>query len=859
MTRKRTAGSEPNVQAGRPSGLMNNAQMAGAKQMHADYLAYASSLSPQLPAADRKALLATKFTELCGALFDTPAFEGAIVEGDKSRNRAAWVGALRRKITNAKSFHKKKNPAGASVSVDVASTKTMSPPGPLDAVDSATIHAMRRGFLLLHGEFTPRELFVYLERETIAAEIQRLKDQDSHILGGALYQHVVKQLWTEEKQQEYANKVDPLAEDIEANQDLFPSLLSKGIADILKRGLLGTALVKVSVAVRDPAGNLTASILYEGYDSDNSEPIAHVPVKMEADAWVRDADAILPRVEPPMPDLPINDDGLPIWPFVNLPQTSLGQIAAIVKQYSDAVWFHAVAHSATNPCFPAEEFADNPSAFLDTLEFKLPTPLPPAILNDNFTLAQFFETVSNAGNPFHFRPADDIAKRYQEADGADLMLAGVAGQDACLAQALGFQEPELIALLNHVGTPPLPHDDDANAAKMDGADPQAPPPGDDANTAKDGIEPQAPPFGDDANATKMDGVDPQAPPPGDDANTAKDGIEPQAPPFGDDANATKMDGADPQAPPPGDDANTAKDGIEPQAPPFGDDANATKMDGVDPQAPPDDTSAAKMDSIDPQAPPPDDDANTLNVDGAQAKPQASQASTTAPAIANKLDELVAAAAAAASLTALPFAGAAEAITISTGHIADSTHRPANTAHSAGGLDALIAAAAASLSPPGIGASSTPTTPAAPATEGVEIAVITVASSATRTSLDPLRPSVPSRQTLDPQAAGEGTQVLRAQRQTRGSLRAALADKGSSSATQSKTSTSHSAGGPPDGSKKKRKWYWKCPVTGDVIEDDELPDDARPAKKPKHTSSTYKENALQGAGSSKARGKKSRKQ
>ncbi|KAH6874859.1 hypothetical protein BKA70DRAFT_1449188 [Coprinopsis sp. MPI-PUGE-AT-0042] len=771
MTRKRTAGSEPNIQAGRPSGLMNNAQMAGAKQMHADYLAYASSLSPQLPAADRKALLATKFTELCGALFDTPAFEGAIVEGDKSRNRAAWVGALRRKITNAKSFHKKKNPAGASVSVDVASTKTMSPPGPLDAVDSATIHAMRRGFLLLHGEFTPRELFVYLERETIAAEVQRLKDQDSHILGGALYQHVVKQLWTEEKQQEYANKVDPLAEDIEANQDLFPSLLSKGIADILKRGLL--------------AGNLTASILYEGYDSENSEPIAHVPVKMEADAWVRDADAILPRVEPPMPDLPINDEGLPIWPFVNLPQTSLGQIAAIVKQYIDAVWFHAVAHSATNPCFPAEEFADNPSAFLDTLEFKLPTPLPPAILNDNFTLAQFFETVSNAGNPFHFRPADDIAKRYQEADGADLMLAGVAGQDACLAQALGFQEPELLALLNHVGTPPLPHDDDANAAKMDGADPQAPPPGDDAKTAKDGIEPQAPPFGDDANATKMD--------------------------------------------------------------------------GVDPQAPPDDTSAAKMDSIDPQAPPPDDDANTLNVDGAQAKPQASQASTTAPAIANKLDELVAAAAAAASLTALPFAGAAEAITISTGHIADSTHRPANTAHSAGGLDALIAAAAASLSPPGIGASSTPTTPAAPATEGVEIAVITVASSATRTSLDPLRPSVPSGQTLDPQAAGEGTQVLRAQRQTRGSLRAALADKGSSSPTQSKTSTSHSAGGPPDGSKKKRKWYWKCPVTGDVIEDDELPDDARPAKKPKHTSSTYKENALQGAGSSKARGKKSRKQ
>jgi hypothetical protein len=44
------------------------------------------------------------------------------------------------------------------------------------------------------------------------------------------------------------------------NQDLFPHLLSKGLADILERGLLGTALVKVSVAVKDPAGDMTTSV-----------------------------------------------------------------------------------------------------------------------------------------------------------------------------------------------------------------------------------------------------------------------------------------------------------------------------------------------------------------------------------------------------------------------------------------------------------------------------------------------------------------------------------------------------------------------------------------------------------------------
>ncbi|KAH6916337.1 hypothetical protein BKA70DRAFT_1419242 [Coprinopsis sp. MPI-PUGE-AT-0042] len=268
------------VHLGRPSELMSHAQMTQANEMHLEVKRYAQSLPPGISEQDRKRLLTAKLTVLASELLDTPLFMVDIKEGDPKRNRAKWMEALRRKVRNQKSRQPKTDTASAGAS---SSSGPVLPPGPLDAVEDEKMHTIRRCFLLMRGEFSARELFIFEEGEAIKAEMQRLADNGSLLVGGALRNHAIKLLWTDEKKEEYADKVDPDLGDIEANQDLFPTLLAKALADILKRGVLGTALVKVLVAVQDPTGDLTSSIFYEGFDSANSKPITHLSRKAEGD------------------------------------------------------------------------------------------------------------------------------------------------------------------------------------------------------------------------------------------------------------------------------------------------------------------------------------------------------------------------------------------------------------------------------------------------------------------------------------------------------------------------------------------------------------------------------------------------
>ncbi|KAH6910247.1 hypothetical protein BKA70DRAFT_1424795 [Coprinopsis sp. MPI-PUGE-AT-0042] len=403
----------PNVLVGRRSSIMNTEQAIGANEMVDKYAEYADSLSPQLPEKQRTALLGSKFEELFDELFASPAFQNAVVEGDPTRNTAAWFAKLKKKLSNYMSRRDR------ALRAESASLRTMT--------------TIRRCLLLFRGEFSPRDTKV------------------PSLVGGALLNHVIKLLWTDEKKAEYADQADPTSEDIDINQQLFSSLLAKGLADILTRGLLGTALVKVSVATQNPTGDLTTTIFYEGFDSMTSKAIAHSLLVEDADDWLIEADCIIPRIQPPMPDLPLDNDGLPLWPLINIDETSITQLTSILNHYTDAVWFHAVPCSTANPCFPATEFADDPSKFLDTKKFKIPTSIPP-VLDDIFKLARYFESTSRTGVPFHFLSASEIASSHLAARGEGHVLAG-AGEEASLAQALGiFEPPEVDAV--HKSQPP---------------------------------------------------------------------------------------------------------------------------------------------------------------------------------------------------------------------------------------------------------------------------------------------------------------------------------------------------------------------------------------------------------------------
>ncbi|KAH6905652.1 hypothetical protein BKA70DRAFT_1225361 [Coprinopsis sp. MPI-PUGE-AT-0042] len=748
--------SKPTALVGRRSSLMNKEQVIGANEMRDIYVAYSDSLSPHLPENQRTSLLTTKFDDLFDELFATPAFETASVKGDPKRNTAAWSEKLKKKLSNYMSRRNLARRAASSAQSISNGSAPASPPGPLSTVSPETLTAIRRARLLLRGEFPPREVFIFKEKDAIAAEVERLKDEGTDLVGGVLLNHAIKLLWTDEKKAEYADQVDPTSEDIDANQELFSSLLTKALADILTRGLLGTALIKVSIATQNETGDLTTTIFYKGFDAATSEPIAYSPLAEDGGDWQIEANSIIPRFKFPMPELPLDNDGLPLWPSISIHETSITQLASIVSHYIDAVWFHAVPHSATNPCFPTTEFANDPSKFLDTNKFGIPTSIPPA-LDDIVKLARYFESTSRTGVPFHFLPTSKIAQFYPAARGDDHGSVGT-GEEASLAHALGIFDPETM--------PP---------AEVDAASK--------SQVFTETIASKPPP----ANIEALNAPQPS----GDCASSA------QPPPVEIDSEVTQQ-----------------------SQPVINANADRPPHARMGADAPPPQPSLPTIQAASaPQVP-------TTALGGTAQAPLPSMTTS----VMDPLDALVAAAAAAAL---------APTVLVET-----PAQPPPSNVHFAGGLDALVAAAAAAASAP------LPISAVTPVVQSTEIPAVEPSLSRFHGPISP-----PPLATLSQAPAPKELQVLQTKRQTRSSMRSVS----SSSSTHGKKLPSQPTRDPPTELKRKRPNYtWLCPITGKLIEDDELPDGARPTKKPKGTSSTFKENTLQGSESTKRHGRKSKK-
>ncbi|KAH6916336.1 hypothetical protein BKA70DRAFT_1419241 [Coprinopsis sp. MPI-PUGE-AT-0042] len=553
--------------------------------------------------------------------------------------------------------------------------------------------------------------------------------------------------------------------------------------------------------------------------------------------WLKEAGSILPRFEHPMPDLPMGEDGLPTWPPIDLQHTTNAQIAAIVKRYTDAVWFHAVPQSVCNPCFPATEFADDPHMFLDTRMFKIPTSLPPATLDDNWKLARFFEEASRAGAPFHFRLAVEITKNRRPVAGDD-GAGAAAGKEAYLARALEVQDPELELPPNTEG------DDDAAqptpVSKPTVGGVQSPP------VDKTAIDmAQTPPVDKPAIAAVQPPpvdkptVDAVQPPPVD--KTTIDTV--QTPPV-DKPTADAV-----QSPPV---EKAVAHALEP--PPV----EKVTVDVV--QSPPVDKTA--IDTV--QTPPVD----KPTADAVQPPP-------VEKAVAHALEpppvEKVTVDAVQSPPVDKPAVDAAQPLPVNKAIDGVQMPSPANMSHpfpGMGGLDALVAAAAAAAAAAATEAAA-PTTLAhhlgtgfapiplvrSPSHSTAGLDTLVTAAAALSPSHLPITLDLPANATKP--TMGETHQP---HRQTRSSLRAVLAGKGSLSSSESNGLPAQEEGDQPTGSKRKRpKYYWECPLTGRHIENDDLPNNARQAKKPKRASSAYKENAVQGSKGSKGRGKKPKKQ
>lgn len=76
--------------------------------------------------------------------------------------------------------------------------------------------ALRRACIVLCAEFPAREHFIYENPDPIRERMEKLTREGFAYTGGALRNHAITQIYTEEKKIEYEAKVVALAKDIEA-------------------------------------------------------------------------------------------------------------------------------------------------------------------------------------------------------------------------------------------------------------------------------------------------------------------------------------------------------------------------------------------------------------------------------------------------------------------------------------------------------------------------------------------------------------------------------------------------------------------------------------------------------------------
>ena len=143
--------------------------------------------------------------------------------------------------------------------------------------------------------------------------------------------------------------------------------------------------------------------------------------------------------------IPLNEDGIPIPPHVQVLDASIAQLATLLDEYLLSLWgkyfnvfvrpgleltlfldfsqAQSTGQSAPISTIPWEQIARNPDAFFDTTAYELPCPLksPELLKSEPFsiiTLYQYFSKIATA-QPFQFRSRWATSKDYMALGNSD--------------------------------------------------------------------------------------------------------------------------------------------------------------------------------------------------------------------------------------------------------------------------------------------------------------------------------------------------------------------------------------------------------------------------------------------------------
>ncbi|KDR77906.1 hypothetical protein GALMADRAFT_244867 [Galerina marginata CBS 339.88] len=310
--------------------------------------------------------------------------------------------------------------ATSSISSPSASPILNSPAGQPTSKSLEDLY--RRALVVFLGDLSPREMFASENEDAIRRQMEviQAENPDSDLVGGGLRNKALKILWAKADQDLWKAKMEKLAGDIDANRDDFPALIFHAIQNLCARKRLGSTLMSFSWAFRDDKNDgIKGGTVITGYDAykqsliaDNCKPIDH---QAQLESWFNHADAILSRKpRTSVYKIPINEDGVPILPSVNVQEASASQVAILLDEYILSLWDFSWAGSENMPAIPWEDITHNPHHYFDTSIYKFPCALrPPQDLKSNpleiFGVHQFLSSTATS-TPFRFRSYLELLK-----------------------------------------------------------------------------------------------------------------------------------------------------------------------------------------------------------------------------------------------------------------------------------------------------------------------------------------------------------------------------------------------------------------------------------------------------------------
>ncbi|KAJ3495981.1 hypothetical protein NLJ89_g10546 [Agrocybe chaxingu] len=264
------------------------------------------------------------------------------------------------------------------------------------------------------GDFSPREVFASENEDSIKSKMQALSSEFPTLAGGSLRNKALAVLWGETDQEIWTAKAKEILADVDLNREHFPLLMSQFLQTLCSRGCIGTVYASFSYAVRSADDGIKAHTVYVGYDSTTNQSLALKPrnYDAQASAWVSGADSVLPRKinKPTLDPLPSNNDGLPLFPRVEIKSVTPSQLVGLLDVYFQAVWtFSWPTDRGMPPPIPWEKVASKPQDYYDTSNYAFPVCLRDPKTYETapgniYTLVTF---LSGLATPFTFRLRSD--------------------------------------------------------------------------------------------------------------------------------------------------------------------------------------------------------------------------------------------------------------------------------------------------------------------------------------------------------------------------------------------------------------------------------------------------------------------